>query len=180
MTKKLTKILLSFCFITLSSCTITGGEMRRSVGLNKDAPDEFMVLPKRKLSIPEGIYLPKPGEQTSASQREASIEAKEEIFGIKAQNTKNKQASELENLLSARLARFKAEEGIRKKVNEEAEETYKGGITKAIIDPFSYNRGDSQIIEAQKENKRIQESLKKGKKVTGEGAKVTDKYNKLR
>lgn len=177
MKKRTTSLLILTALTLVSACTITGGSLRRSMGIDRDAPDEFMVLTRKKLEMPDNMALPTPGSVTSASAREASVEAREEVFGVKSKKTNEK--SELENAFNAKLARFDSDSEIRAKIKQEAKDDYGESLMNSVIDPFGYNRGDNEIIDVAKENTRVKKLIEKDKAVTGEDSKIKTKYKKL-
>jgi hypothetical protein len=170
------KILLSLALLfTISSCTAT--DLRKAVGISKDAPDEFLVQPRERLKLPQtAIALPKPQEKASGSVA-ISEQARESLFGA-SQN--NAVASNLEQQILAKTGANKVDRNIRAQIEEDHEEktgvfgTERGGTMEAILDPFGYNAPTEPIIDAEKENSRIKRALATGQKVTASGVKTKD------
>lgn len=173
------KIFLSLLLVlTISSCTAT--DLRKAVGISKDAPDEFLVQPRESLKLPGApIALPKPQEKKSGGVA-ISEQARESLFGTAQQNVP---ASALENSILAKTGANKVNKNIREKVEEDFEEktgvfgTERGSTMEAILDPFGYNAPVDPIVDAKKENSRIKQALARGQKVSGEGVKTKDPRN---
>jgi hypothetical protein len=170
------KLLLSLALVLIvSSCTAT--DLRKAVGISKNAPDEFLVQPRQKLRLPESaIALPKPQEKKSGSVA-ISEQAREELFGA-SQN--NAPASALEQQILAKTGANKVDKNIRSKIEDEYEDksgvfgTERGGTMEAILDPFGYNAPVEPIVDSKKENSRIKKALATGQKVTSSGVKTKD------
>ncbi len=154
--------------LLLTSCT--AADFRKSIGVDRPAPDEFLVQPREKLKIPEAaIALPDP-EKKPESGLEASKNGREALFGESvAKNTTP--ASAAEKALISKVGADKVDDSIRRTVEKEHREktgvfgTERGGTLESILDPFGYNEPVDPVVDAKKENKRIREALKKGKKI---------------
>jgi len=81
---KLLSVLTITSLITLTACS---GSVRETLGIKKHAPDEFMVLPRTNLAMPQKFTLPKPAKAHSAKSTITSS-AKETLYGING-NSKN-------------------------------------------------------------------------------------------
>lgn len=79
--KTVQSIILGAALLALAGC---GGaaEVRKTLGLDKKAPDEFTVLTKAPLAVPPDFTLrpPKPGS-VRPQELDPTLQAKESIFG---------------------------------------------------------------------------------------------------
>jgi len=176
MKKMKNKIFALLFLVSLSGCTAS--EVRHGIGISKQAPDEFLVLPREKLKLPEtAVALPTPTEKVEG-RIAASQKAKEALFGESAKSEKS--ISELELSVIEKAKADKANPNIRKLVLEEHQEktgvfgTERGGTLESILDPFGYNKPVEPVVDAKAENKRIKEALSKGEKISGKNAKTKD------
>jgi hypothetical protein len=166
--------LLCLALLLVSGCS--SGDLRRSIGVNKGAPDEFMVLTRNKLEIPSNLSLPVPGTSVGASEKSTSEKAKNDLFG--KSSTEKSDLSALEENILNKTASVKEEDNIKKIIEKEHKENESSWVDD-IIDPFGYNRSQPEVINPVKENRRIKKAIFEGKKVKGE-SNVTKKYRKLR
>jgi hypothetical protein len=170
------KIWLSLiALVVVSSCSLP--EFRHAVGVDKDAPDEFMVQPREKLIIPTtAIALPEPTKKVDGNIA-ASEKARESLYG--KYDDKDKPKTALEQQIAAKTGADEADASIRRTVDREYKEKTgafgadRGGLLEAIVDPFGYNAPKDPVVDAKKENKRIKEALAKGEKI--DGSKVATK-----
>ena len=161
--------------VVVSSCSLP--EFRHAVGVDKDAPDEFMVQPREKLLIPTtAIALPEPTKKVDGHIA-ASERARESLYG--KYDDKDKPKTALEQQIAAKTGAEEADPSIRRTVDKEYREktgafgSERGGFLEAIVDPFGYNAPKDPVVDAKKENKRIKEALAKGEKI--DSSKVVTK-----
>lgn len=175
--KKVKFIILSL-FIPLILNACTGGQLRRSLGVDKPIPDEFMVLKRDGLKAPDSLTLPKPGTEENKAEI-ASENAKNLVLGIEEQETNStKKLSAIENSILVNTNKFKAKENIKEIVDEERED--EDSLLSTIIDPFGYNSGSDEILKPLEENKRIQKAIFEEQQIKGEDSKIFKKYKKRR
>ncbi|MBV9784147.1 MAG: DUF3035 domain-containing protein [Acidisphaera sp.] len=79
------RVLVPLCVLALTAC---GGDVTRTFGLTRDAPDEFQVTTRAPLSMPPDLDLrpPRPGasrpqEQSERQQAEATLAPQIELNG---------------------------------------------------------------------------------------------------
>ena len=153
--------------LTLSSCT--AADLRKSIGVERDSPDEFMVQPRARLKIPgEAIALPAPQKKVDGALL-ASESGREALYGERPEDKRPNTAAE--NALIAKADAAKVDPNIRKEVEKEHKAktgvfgTSRGSTMEAILDPFGYNKPVDPVVDPKAENKRIREALQKGEKI---------------
>ena len=162
-------VFLSVNFVT--SCSKS--QIRQSMGLKKDAPDEFLVQRRDKLKIPQEIDLPSPELGTKSKQSVVRNQAKKLLL-TPAENKKTK-LSELEEVIYNKV---EASDNIREVVSDEYNQrknvlgVEQGGLAESILDPFGYNRSTAKIIDGAKENERIRKAISQGKAISIKDTKV--------
>jgi len=162
--KRLTLVGLTLC---LSAC----GGMADSLGLGRNAPDEFAVVERPPLSLPPDFSLrpPRPGaprpQETSMSNK-----ASETVFGGNTQQSflagsgSAADKSDTEKALLESAGAAKADAGIREVVDRETSERIVG--SKHLLDELLWWRDPaSMTVDAQAEAKRIQEAKEKGESI---------------
>lgn len=166
------KIFCLACLIlTTQSCA--RAVIRKSLGLKQDAPDEFMIEPKKKLEVPENIPtdLPPPQNEKKAKLKPYNPEATlSEVFNSDTKVFSDTKSSVEEALLNrAEADKIKAD--VRKTVENDYENrssifgTTPGSTMESILDPFGYNRDTPEIIDGKKENARIRRSIAEGRSI---------------
>ncbi len=170
--------------VTLASCSSVGvGDVRKSLGVSKSAPDEFLVEPRDKLKLPKtAMALPVPQKEPEGAVA-ASDGARMALFGADAKNSSRPQTA-LEKSMAAKAGATDADPSIRRVVEKEHRNktgvfgTERGGTMEALLDPFGYNKPTEPVVDGKKENQRIREALRDGQAISGEGAKTKDPANK--
>ena len=150
--------------LPLSGCS----NVKSSLGLEKESPDEFAVITRAPLEMPSGLVLPPPMLGAPRPQEQATIEqAKETIFG--ATKVKNSIASSAEENLLQKAGTENIETGIRKTVNEETQ-SLQNRNKPTLEKMLNIARGDktpsATVVDAKKELERIQKNQKEGKSIT--------------
>ncbi len=142
---------LAVCAVTASGCT----SVRRAVGAEKVAPDEFRVVTKAPLAIPPEYNLrpPKPGEP-----RPQEFAPSDAARGALLGGVDGAQASNAEQLLVAKAGAAQAEPGIRTLVDVEASGTVRKstGFANRVL---FWNNGDvadeANPVDAVSEEERL-------------------------
>jgi hypothetical protein len=162
---RLNKLFIIFplaAFIT--GCS--GGEVKRSLGLSKDAPDEFMVVSRPPLSVPPDFRLQPPTDLKSTSTSKVRDEAKQVLFPTKQLTSKGgKTRGEMALLKNAKteeanpkIREILAKEQLRSEVEEEE---------KSMLDSIrdALNPEDDAVVDVSEEEKRLQKNIEEGKPV---------------
>lgn len=158
--------LLSLMLIAspLSGCS----NVKSSLGLEKESPDEFAVITRAPLEMPSGLALPPPNLGIPRPQEQTTIEqAKETVFGTKKASTKATSSAEAGLLEKAGTQNI--ETGIRNTVNEETKELQdrnKAVMKKLLNVAKGEETPSATLVDAQKELERIQNNKKEGKDIT--------------
>ena len=148
------------CLIALSAC---GGDVKETLGLNREAPDEFAVQSRPALDVPPAFKL-RPPAKGGENLRESSIrdELRAEILPNSIASTKLGSA---ESFLLQKADAQDSSADIRKVLNEEygvEDPTLLERIRSISDDSGSTNT----LIDADKERERILGNKKAGKAIT--------------
>ena len=161
------KILLSvLCVGGLAACDST----QETLGLNKQAPDEFKVVKRAPLELPPSYTLrpprpgaPRPQEQTTSQEAAATI------FGDEAATSAPIDASSGEAALLSRAGGSSADPDIRRRVDSETQELF--DRNKPVAEKLFGFGGDKHeasatVVDAKAEADRLQGNAEAGKPVT--------------
>lgn len=149
---------MAFAFLTLTAC----GEMRESLGLGRNQPDEFAVVDRPPLSMPPefGLRPPVPGtprpQDVNMSQR-----ANDVLFP--GNGSTGNDASESEKALLAVTGAAKADPNIREVVDREAAQ--KAVASKHLVEELLWwkpKEKPATTVDAPAEAARIKEAKDKG------------------
>ncbi len=158
--------LLSLMLIAsqLSGCS----NIKNSLGLEKESPDEFAVITRAPLEMPSSLALPPPNLGAPRPQEQTTIEqAKETVFG--ANKVTNNATSSAEADLLAKAGTQNIEAGIRNTINKETKELQdrnKPVMKKLLNIAKSDETPSATLVDAPKELERIQNNKKEGKDIT--------------
>ncbi len=154
--------LLTISIISLSSCE----GVKEDLGLGRTVPDEFAVIKRAPLEIPDSLILPKPQPGVSRPQEiSTDEEAVKTVLGNKAQDTK--QISQTEKQLLQKAGADQAQKDIRTIVNQETAtfEHKNISVAKKLLN-IGKDKPVSEIVDAKKEAQRIKENLESGRPIT--------------
>lgn len=175
----------ALALLALSGC----GGLKSTLGLDRKAPDEFSVVSRAPLSLPPNYALrpPSPGEPRpqDAAQRE---QARASLLGVS--NTSLQAPGEIrsavrgdpnaltpgETALLGKVGAASADPDIRRKVGEEQAvmAVDDRGFVERLMFWRSY-QAPVNIVDAQKEQQRIQENTATGKPISGAGTPVIER-----
>lgn len=113
--------ILLFCFLALgvSGCS----QARESLGLEKDAPDEFAVVRHAPLEMPPGLALPPPRPGEPRPQESApALQAKGALFGEAAVQAGGQPKSSAEAALLTKTGAGASDPNIRATLDAETDE----------------------------------------------------------
>jgi hypothetical protein len=171
--------------LLLSACD--GQEIRESVGLTNEAPDEFVVVSRPPLSVPPDFDLrpPRPGEVRAAESTErqakglilkedpnqaATIEelqpaSKTVETAVDPVITSDAKSSAESSILS-KLGAEKADPEIRTKLGKDARTEKDLSKEKSLYEKIIKSEGnDEPVVDAKKEAERIRSNKEKGKPI---------------
>ena len=182
------KISLKPCLLLLplllTACD--NGGMRETLGLTRDAPDEFSVVSRPPLSLPPDFTLrpPHPGEAPRGTPTD--VQAHSLITG-KAPNTSPTDVNQLvqptvdtavvpvmrsdvltgsESSLLKRAGADQADDSIRDKLSTDAVTPRDNSDAKTLMDQINGKDKDEPVVDAKKEAERLRDNKDEGKPVT--------------
>lgn len=170
--------------IALAAVAVTGCEgVKDTLGMNKQAPDEFAIYRRAPLSLPPdyGLRPPEPGA-ASTRNLDPSQDAKRALTGdrMRAAPTVQGATPGLQALLQ-RTGVGQAEPGIRETINRETSvlsEEDKTFTEKLMF--WDKGAPKASVVDPTQENKRIQENQALGKPITeGDTATIQRKEKGL-
>lgn len=169
-------VVVGLSVIVLSGCSDT----RRALGYDKAPPDEFTVVSRAPLSQPPDFSLrpptpgaPRPQEGTVRDQAKGALLGSRTGGGAGAETAGGASfgdRSHAEQLLLTKAGADKLEPDIRRKVNEETTKLIEGseGFTDKILF-WQEKPVPGEVVDANKEAKRLRENAAAGKAPTDGG-----------
>lgn len=190
---KISPSLFLISLLVLTACD--GNEVRESLGLNRTAPDEFVVYSRPPLSVPPEFELkpPRPGEENlGASSTEA--QARELLLGTKKQPASLDEVAETPDVDTAvtpvltsdapsgAQSSFLSKAGvdaanpdIREKLAKDVVEApKKAKKAESLYESIVGAETAEPVVDAQKEAERLRSNRDEGKPVT-DGDTPTEK-----
>lgn len=162
----------SFLSLALAAVLATGCDtVKEQLGANREAPDEFAVITRAPLEMPQAYVLPPPQPGMPRPQEQSpQMRAKQAVFGQDAvqQQAQAQGKSDVEAAL-LNQAGAQADPNIRAVVDQEAAEG--AGSEKTVVQKLMGLSGvaktpNSRIVDPKAEAERIQENLKQGKPIS--------------
>ena len=164
---RFTFLLLSvLCAAGLSACEST----QETLGLTKEAPDEFKVVKRAPLEMPPSYSLRPPSPGAARPQEQATIEeARQTVFGGEDETAQERLPTTSEGMLLRQAGAGNADPNIRAKVDEETANLK--DEDKPVIDKLLDLTSDTKerpgtVVDAKKEAERLQKNKEEGKPVT--------------
>ena len=182
--KNVLKSCLLIVPLLLTACE--SGGVRESLGLTRDAPDEFSVVSRPPLSLPPDFSLrpPRPGE---APRGTPTDETARSLLTGKAPSTAVKDVKQLEqptvetavtpvvtsDVLSGgatsllkRAGADRADDSIRDKLGVDAVTPRDNSDAKTLLDQLSGKEKDEPTVDAKKEAERLRDNKDSNKPLT--------------
>ncbi len=166
MNPKISRLLtLSLTGILLVACS--GSDVKKNLGLNKPAPDEFMVLARPPLTVPPEFNLPAPEQATRMKEEQSRASARQLLF---EKNAAAKPAGSAETRLLQKAGATGAEENIRDLIDEEntalhpEEQEEEEGFFGTLFEPIT-GKTREPVVDPVKEKERIATNQAEGKPV---------------
>ncbi|MCB2082239.1 MAG: DUF3035 domain-containing protein, partial [Rickettsiales bacterium] len=147
------------CVLTLSACS--GNQVRRNLGLAREAPDEFMVLARPPLSIPPDFDLRPPTEKGDADIVSGKVGQSRNIVFRGTNN--NSSLTTTDQMLLRKAGADQADPHIRNLLRadtverKEEEEGWFGGLTNKF-----QNQAEDPMIDPNAEETRIKDNIESG------------------
>lgn len=162
----------SICLVGLlflAACE--GNEVKETLGLNRDAPDEFTVVSRPPLSVPPEFNLrpPRPGEAPLGIK--AEDKAKSLITGINSAGAPVDavQTAQPANGAAASLLRKagaeRADSGIREKLGVDERTPLENKNAKTLMEQLSGKEKNEPTVDAKKEAERLRSNKDSGKPI---------------
>ena len=155
-----------FLFVALFSLAACGGDVKETLGMRRDAPDEFAVERRPKLDIPPQFKL-RPPVAGSNGQKESAIrdELRTQVLGAPTQAT----TGNAESVLLEKTGAQTANPDIRTIISKEYNDKEPNLLER--IESISDDTNNKTLVDADKERERISANKKAGKPITeGESA----------
>jgi len=168
----------------------SGADLKETLGLNRQGPDEYRVVPRPPLSVPPEFNLAPPGQQESSyvSGKTAQARAHEEVLGVSTTPmpatiaatavtpvTSGDLPSGSDSQFLANAGGSKADPQIRQKLLDERLNGASGQDPNYLFG--GKKQGDS-MVDATKEAQRIQQDKAQNKPVTAGDTPVVQPEDK--
>ncbi len=161
--------LLAGAFTLVFVFGLTGCEnMKDKLGLSRHAPDEFAVMQRAPLVVPQDLSVlppPNPGAPRPM-ETPATMQAKSAILGDAISSDFSEASSNAESALLQQAGAGQAHSGIRATVNREAKEEVEDNrpVIKRLMGDNDEN--PATVVDAASEAKRIQDAKRAGQPIT--------------
>jgi len=154
--------------------------VRGTLGLNREAPDEFAVITRAPLEIPKSLTLPPPVPGMRRPQEKPVLNvAKEAVFGkdtMSAQSADNIKG--IEAILLNKAGANQSQPNIREMVNQETKELSEQNtpVAKKLLGLSGGEvTSSATIVDAKAEYERIKKNKEEGKSILeGETPMIKD------
>ena len=162
--KKITLLsLLSLLLPLVSGC----GNIKNTLGLEKESPDEFAVITRAPLEIPSELALPPPMPGIPRPQETSTIDsATEAVLGHKKE--KEKESSSVESALLEKAGAKSTDPNIRSIVNNETKELHDRNkpVAEKLLNIVSdKDEPSATVVDPVKEMERIKKNKEEGKNI---------------
>lgn len=174
------RFLLFTALLALSACS--GNEVRNTLGLERNAPDEFVVLSRPPLSVPPEFELRPPGKGVppagtstrdaarkavlGTSEKPASLDEVDAPSNVDTAVTpvlSSDAASSAESRLLSRSGAENADPDIREKLGKSKPKAK--STAKSLLEKIAGEEGAEPLVDARKETVRVRKNAQSGKKI---------------
>ncbi len=171
---------LALAALTLAGCS----DVRRSIGLDRQSPDEFSVVSRAPLTLPPSLQdLPKPRPGAARPQDNTPTQvAAGAVFGGSSRGAAKAVAGSTageKSLVAQAAARDGIDPNIRTKVDQETTQLIIAD--KSWIDSLLFWQKQEQpysLVDPAKEQQRLREAQAQGKSVDGAATPVIERKRK--
>lgn len=185
--KKFLKVSFSALPLLLAACS--DGSVQDTLGINREAPDEFTVVSRPPLSLPPEFSLRPPRSGEAPRGQSANDRARDVLNGkttetqMQATDAPAKAAPALsegaDNLLK-RAGASAADSDIRSKLTTDAATPVDTSNAKTLLDQITGAEKNEPVVDAKKEAERLRDNKDAGKPVTeGDVPEITPKPRSL-
>lgn len=166
--------------LALSACE--GGEVRETLGITRDAPDEFVVVSRPPLSVPPEFDLTPPQPGAISPHESTRNRAARTVFGKAQADTAVDSVNVSDAASSADATFFKklkideADPDIRQELGVDSTKKPDTSAAKSLLEKLTKSNNDQPVVDAKKEAERIRSNKEAGKSITdGETPTVEEK-----
>lgn len=150
----MTKIRISLLCLLLALTLAACDNAKRSLGLERQLPDEFRVVSRAPLTVPPDFTLQPPTPGTKAAQNSPVKMAESALLG--AAQLSAASLSPVENALLSQTGGDKAGPSIRATIDLETAQMIDADRT--LIDKIRDYEPQAEIVDAQKEKERLDQN----------------------
>ena len=147
--------------------------MRETLGLGKDAPDEFVVVSRPPLSVPPDFELRPPGSGAQAAAPTPESNAQKTLLGttaaapvVTAPSSKKKADTGATATFLNKAGVDQATPDIRQQLGENAAKPLPAAEAGSLYEEMIGKEKTDTVVDAKKETKRLIENKEEGKPVT--------------
>lgn len=144
--------------------------VRGTLGLNRESPDEFAVITRAPLEIPKHLTLPPPVPGMQRPQEKPALDtAKEAVFGENSMQAHNTNAAVgIEAIMLDKTGATQTQPNIREMVNQETKELADKNtpVAKKLLGLGGKDvEPTASIVDAKAEYERIKKNKEEGKSI---------------
>lgn len=164
------KLKSSFLLAALLLLAACSGDIKETLGLSKEAPDEFVVVSRPPLSLPPDFELHPPGTQSAPNPSMEST-ARDALFNT-SEPSKSGAATDKSGLSSSTSAFLKkagaddAHADIRQQLNEDAATPRTDSTAGSLYEQMVGKDKAEPVVDAAKESERLRTNKQEGKPAT--------------
>lgn len=166
-----------FWVIGLSLLALSGcSGATETLGLGRNAPDEFAVVDHPPLSLPPDYAL-RPPQPGAARPQAVSMpdRANKVLFGENARTTATAEQTDAEKGLLAAAGADKAQSNIRQVIDQESDKAVGSRHLVRDMLGLSDENGTGTTVNAPEEAKRLREAKESGEKATSSPTPIIEK-----
>jgi hypothetical protein len=161
-----TSIFFFAALLALSACE--GADVKETLGLERNPPDEFVVVSRPPLSVPPEFKLRPPAPGELAPQESTRAKA-EELLRANPSATLPVESEPLaatnDAVFLERAGTNVAEPNIRQKLGVDSTKKRDTSMAKTLLDKLDNKQPDQPVVDAKKEADRIRKNKAQGKKI---------------
>lgn len=167
------------CALLLLGLTACDGGVKDTLGLNREAPDEYTVVSRPPLSLPPDFSLRPPQPGAAPRMTPADQQARGLITGKETASSGATTTTASDNFLR-RLGADKADPSIRDTLLRDAATPADTSNAKTLIDRLNGAKKAEPTVDPQKETERLEKNRASGKPVNeGDVPEVQPKSESL-
>ena len=159
--------------IICSFVSACGGDVKESLGLNRNAPDEFKVISKPPLSIPPNFSLRPPRDKKNGVSQSTTVpeDARKLLVTSGDANIskkiKRKGVTQGESSFLSKAGTANANPDIKRLIHEDQNpQASEDSFMKKLLKEDEEKKGPDSVVDAVKESDRIKENIRNDRPVT--------------